>query len=113
MSKSTEDVITERGVQNGRPEDFYEQLSDVRSGLLQRKFSKGKRLNRSECVAMMQAFKTVRCFNNINHTDSWVDAAGYAYIGELFSVMSEGEKIRLKKLIEDMDCWDDQRKKED
>jgi hypothetical protein len=46
--------------------------------------------------------KGLRAFNNSNHLDSWVDAAGYADIGHALSEIKQNKtKLRDQQLLKD------------
>lgn len=93
----TKKIIQERGYYYGQPDKFFDQLSKVWGGMLQQP------LTASQCVAMMLAFKALRCHNNGSYIDSWVDAAGYADIGEFLNSADEKDynDLRLQLLKDD------------
>ena len=100
MSDDIKDIIHERGLRYGKPEDFNNQLKLVWTGMLGRKLKPNESLSSSECVAMMPAFKALRCMNNENYVDSWVDAAGYAHIGETFASLSNKDITKLSRTLQ-------------
>jgi hypothetical protein len=97
MSDDIEDIIKERGYRYGSPDDFNEQLRLVWTGLLRRQLQPHVELSKGQCVAMMLAFKSIRCMNNVDYADSWIDAAGYATIGEMFSSTDIDRTLQLIK----------------
>lgn len=102
MSIDTDEVINERGKHYGIPGEFFEQLSSVWTGLMQNKLKPGQSLSKEECVAMFICMKGLRAFNNSNHLDSWVDAAGYSDIGHALSEMKRNKiKLRDQQLLKD------------
>jgi hypothetical protein len=102
MSIDTDEVINERGKHYGTPGEFFEQLSGVWNGLLRKKFKQGQSLSKEECVALFICMKGLRAFNNSNHLDSWVDAAGYADIGHALSEIKQNKtKLRDQQLLKD------------
>ena len=108
MSIDTDEVISERGKHYGKPDDFFEQLRQVWGGLLMRKLRPHEALTREECVAMFLCMKGLRAFNNPNHLDSWIDAAGYADIGHALS----NEKLKLKQIRTDQILKDAEEREE-
>ena len=100
MNDDIKDIIHERGLRYGSPKDFNDQLKLVWTGMLGRKLKPNESLSSGECVAMMLAFKALRCMNNENYADSWVDAAGYAHIGEMFATLSNEDINKLTRTLQ-------------
>jgi len=78
-----EDLIDQKGLHYGEPDEFFEQLSKVWSGLL------GYSLTPSDCAVMMLAFKTVRLKNNGESLDTYLDIKGYLRIVEILNHVAE------------------------
>jgi len=73
---NVEELIEQKGEDYGKPELFFGALSEIWTSML------GKRISKSDAVAMMVAFKALRATNNPSLKDSWVDIQGYGKIGE-------------------------------
>jgi hypothetical protein len=97
MTDDINEIIKERGYRYGSPDDFNEQLRLVWTGLLRRQLQPNVELSKGQCVAMMLAFKSIRCMNNVEFADSWIDAAGYATIGEMFTDANIDRTLQLIK----------------
>jgi len=73
---NVEELIEQKGQDYGKPEYFFDALSTIWTAML------GKRISKTDAVAMMVAFKALRAANNPGLKDSWIDIQGYGKIGE-------------------------------
>ena len=69
-----DELIHERGLQYGPPEDFFSQLAEVWGGVI------GVDLTPQEVATMMLMFKAVRLFNEPRKEDTQQDIQGYLKI---------------------------------
>lgn len=81
-------VSTDRQADHGRPEDTFARIA----GLWNAYLGEWADLQPHDAAAMMVLLKTARIRANPQHTDNWVDIAGYAACGAELSEES-GELV--------------------
>lgn len=76
MQKGLTSILTERQEQYGSAEQNFNDIGIIWGALL-----RIEPIPAYQVALMMDALKTVRCFNNPEHKDSWVDKLGYTEHG--------------------------------
>ena len=76
MSKKLATILDERQQEYG---DALQNFTDI--GVIWGTLLGVKPLEPYQVALMMDALKTVRCFNNPSHKDSWLDKQGYIQHG--------------------------------
>lgn len=74
--KNLDKILSQKAKDYGDYEMFWAQVAQIWTAML------GKNISTNQAVAMMIAMKSVRGFNNPDHFDSFLDAGGYAQIGQ-------------------------------
>lgn len=76
--------ITSKDRQNtyGKPEKSFEKIANLWTGYLENyKLPDGTRLNATDVAVLLALLKVARIATSPNHTDNWIDLAGYAACG--------------------------------
>ena len=81
-----EELIKEKGKDDGDPRYFFSQLSGIWTAMLCIPVSP------TECVALMIAFKNLRLMNNPTHKDTLNDLEGYNHIAKILSELDRESK---------------------
>jgi len=76
MSKKLEKILDERQQEYG---DAMQNFTDI--GIIWGTLLGIQPLESYQVALLMDALKTVRCFNNPAHKDSWLDKQGYTQHG--------------------------------
>ena len=82
LARSLDDLavtLGARSVEYGSPDRFFSRLAGLWSVVL------GVDISPRRVALMLTLMKTARLIENIDHSDSWVDLAGYAVIGSTFA----------------------------
>jgi hypothetical protein len=76
MQKGVNNILNERQNQYGSAEQNFTDIGIIWGALL-----RIEQIPAYQIALMMDALKTVRCFNNPSHKDSWIDKLGYTEHG--------------------------------
>lgn len=68
-------ALSERGSVYGDVSENHQRIADIWSVIL------GQRVTAKQAILCMAAVKVARLVETPDHTDSWVDLAGYAALG--------------------------------
>ena len=71
------EILEERLVQYGNAEERFSTIGRIWGALLN-----VADIPPHQVALMMDSLKTVRCFTNPEHTDSWDDKVGYTLLGQ-------------------------------
>ena len=77
VSEKVNRVLAERQEDYGNAEDNFATIGRIWGALLDR-----SDIPSYQVALMMDALKSVRCFNNPKHEDSWIDKLGYIHLGK-------------------------------
>lgn len=75
LDKAKQTIVGERQNQYGGPEDSFKTIASFWSTYL------GREIKPDDVAVMMGLLKIARLKETKNHSDSWVDLAGYAACG--------------------------------
>ena len=78
MSKRIKEILTDRQEQYGDALENFEKIGKIWAALL----GVPEPIKPWQVALMMDSLKTARLFANPNHTDSWLDKAGYTELGQ-------------------------------
>lgn len=74
-------VLHDRNANYQDPEDNFRDIAELWTWKLKKKLKPGARIETWEVAVMSAMIKIARLEGNPEHTDSWVDIAGYAACG--------------------------------
>lgn len=74
-------TCADRNSAYGPPEDNFEKIARRWTAHLENTFGANIKLTAEDVAIMMVDFKLARLEGNIDHKDSWIDAAGYIACG--------------------------------
>jgi len=76
MQKRVDNILEERQEEYGNAAQNFTDIGIIWGALL-----RIEPIPNYQVALMMDALKTVRCFNNPTHKDSWFDKEGYTELG--------------------------------